>query len=88
MSKNNQSDGRVKVAYCKCGKKVIIACVMPLAETDKDFSKDFRDAAKKGRKIDIISAENGIQMCSEKNCNNCEFSENKVSEKTNQQSLF
>jgi len=78
------SNGTTKIAYCQCGKKAISACVMPYAEKDKDIKKDFSNLAKEGRKIEIITNQKfkEIGMCNEKNCTNCEFSENKVSEKT------
>lgn len=75
MSKISEiSNGTSKVAYCKCGNKIITACVMPYAEIDKQIQKDFSRLAKENRKIEIITNEKftEIGMCGEKNCENCE----------------
>lgn len=46
---------KVKVGWCKCGKCITLASVMPHAEIDKEAIKEFTEYAKDGCKIQIIT---------------------------------
>jgi hypothetical protein len=70
-----------KIVWCKCGKKVIMAALMPYAEKDTDLIRDFKKYEKQGSKIELITSAqfNEIGLCSEKNCANCEHSVKQLS---------
>lgn len=72
-----QKDGRVKVAYCLCGEKIVMGSRMPMAETDKESIKDFAKYAKEGRKIDYVKLGDCPSFCTEKDCPNLKELKNK-----------
>ena len=52
---SEHDDKRCKVAYCKCGIRVIQCSILPDGDTDKDILKRYRKLAKEGHQIDYMT---------------------------------
>ena len=53
----NETEKKVKIAYCGCGASVIQVTVYPDAESNKDFVKEFYRLAQSGDKIETVTLE-------------------------------
>ena len=50
----DQDPKMVKIYYCQCGRTVEMVAVLEHANTDKRTKKEFKEAEKWGRKVEII----------------------------------
>lgn len=67
----NKDKQKCKVAYCKCGIRVLLVATLPEAESDKKIIKDFQKLASNGHIVDYITVEQLKELfggCFNKDC--------------------
>lgn len=57
-------DGRIKGVRCLCGKGFTLLARMPMAERERDITKEFASYARKGRRIEMMQCTDRPPFCS------------------------